>query len=91
MWKDMLSRFSFWASTCQVFGSCLVAIGFQIQVIEGAKVGDVTGLYPQIALKAQYLWALYLGWGLIILGFVMHVISEYQTSRALTKGLSVQG
>jgi len=79
--RAILFRWSFLAALCQFVGTLLISYGFRLRVVKGAFVGDIAGLYSQVALQAQLLWLVYLGWTAVVIGFGLQVLAEVQAAR----------
>ena len=70
-----IANLPLWAAVASFFGSVLLSWGFQLKTFPGYTLGDLTGEYQMVALKAERLWALNLGWALVILGFLAQIIA----------------
>lgn len=75
--KDRFRRLSLWVSVCQFVGTCLISYGFRIKAVSGLLM---FGQKP-IVLDGEAIWALYVGWALVVLGFLLQVISELRFSK----------
>ena len=76
MVRRIARRLSLWISVMEFAGALLLAYSFE--------VGESSGLFvfgkPVVVLEARAPWALYLGWGLLALGFLLQIVSEIVTA-----------